>query len=68
MLTKIIAIITKSPVYFGIIVVLLGFFAWAELTGKRLIGDDKYETEKHGYGSGTGGRGGYRGRSNFYHK
>ena len=66
MLPKIIAVITKSPVYFGVVVLLLGFFAWAELTGNRLIGDDKYETEKHGYGS--GGRGGYRGRSNFYHK
>lgn len=64
---KIITAIAKSPVYFGTLLLLLGLFAWAEFTGNRIIGDDKYETEKHGYGSGSGGRG-YRGRSSFYHK
>ena len=68
MLPKLISAVTKSPIYFGIIVLLLGLFAWAELAGNRLIGDDNYETEKHGYGAGSGGRGGYRGRSSFYHK
>nr|ARK10678.1 hypothetical protein A6C57_10250 [Fibrella sp. ES10-3-2-2] len=68
MLPKIVSAITKSPIYFGVVLALLGFFAWAEFTGNRLIGDDNYETEKHGYGSGSGGRSGYRGRTGFYHK
>ncbi|WP_375443914.1 hypothetical protein [uncultured Fibrella sp.] len=68
MLPKIITAITKSPIYFGCLLLLLGFFAWSEFTGNRLIGDDKYETEQHGYGSGSTGRGYHRGRSSFYHK
>lgn len=40
----------------------LGVFAWAELTGTRLLGDDKEET------STSSGRRGYRGRTSFYHK
>ncbi|MEZ0487948.1 hypothetical protein [Fibrella aquatica] len=68
MLPKIISAITKSPIYFGVVLMLLGFFAWSEFTGNRLLGDDNYETEKHGYGTSSGGRGGYRGRTGFYHK
>jgi hypothetical protein len=68
MQTRIRTAIAKSPVYFALVLLLLGFFTWAEWTGNRLLGDDKYETEKHGYGSGSGGRSGYRGRTGFYHK
>lgn len=67
MLPKIVSALTKSPVYVGLLLVALGLFTWAEFTGNRFIGDDKYETEKHGYGTGSGGRG-YRGRTSFYHK
>lgn len=52
----------KYGLYPFFILLGLGFFAWAELTGTRLLGDDKEET------SSSSVRRGYRGRTSFYHK
>ena len=67
MLNKFRTYLTATPIYAGLLALLLGLFIWAEWTGTRLLGSDNYETEKHGYGVHSGGRG-YRGRTGFYHK
>ncbi|RYC68690.1 hypothetical protein [Spirosoma sordidisoli] len=54
---------------YGLVVLLvLGVFTWATITGTRLLGDDDESVEKRqGYSSG-GRSGGRVGRTHFYHK
>ncbi|MGF7216982.1 hypothetical protein GGR92_003149 [Spirosoma lacussanchae] len=54
---------------YGLVVLLaLGVFTWATVTGTRLLGDDDESVEKRqGYRSG-GRSGGRVGRTHFYHK
>ena len=48
------------------VLLVLGVFTWATLTGTRFLGDDNESTEnRQGYGSSRGGSGG---RARFYHK
>lgn len=62
-------ILTKLKYYAVAVFVALGLFIWANLTGTRLMGDDKESVEgANGYyrsGHVSGGRSGY---SRFYHK
>ncbi|RNI22561.1 hypothetical protein [Rufibacter latericius] len=54
-----------KQIFIGYLVVVVGYFAYAGLTGTRFLGDDKEESE-----AGSGSRsssGGYR-RHTFYHK
>lgn len=46
------------------ILAALGFFMWAEVRGKRILGDDAIAQDEAYDGS----RSGVRGRSHFYHK
>ncbi len=52
-----------KQIFLGYLVLVLGFFTYAGLTGTRFLGDDKEESE----GSGGRSSGGYR-RHTFYHK
>lgn len=59
-----------KPVFlYGLFVLLtLGVFTWATMTGTRLLGDDNDSVERRD-GYSAGGRTGVRGgRGYFYHK
>ncbi|WP_190300423.1 hypothetical protein [Rufibacter hautae] len=53
-----------KQIFLGYILLVLGYFSYAGLTGTRFLGDDKEESEA---GGSSGSSGGYR-RHTFYHK
>ncbi|UFH56806.1 hypothetical protein [Spirosoma sp. KNUC1025] len=58
----------KIKYYVVAVIVALGLFVWAGLSGTRLLGDDKEKTDSKNSYYGSSGRSGGHGYSRFYHK